>query len=193
MLPGNVASSISVPGRVLAPDNIGSSLFVDFERGGLAITDASLGLDYQDWQCKYNPSTGHVFINPVGDADALYVTIPGASEMAFAFDQSMRPVLAYMVGAVGRLRWYDTTVSSFATTEFTGIRSPRLTLDDKRPSQLGSSDIIFAYIKANGDLCYRQQRDRYETERVLHTGVDPSMRLVAAGMAANLRLHFEIA
>jgi hypothetical protein len=193
MLPGNAASSISVPERLLAPDNIGSSLLVDYERGGLAITDASLGLDYQDWQCKYNLGTGAVSINPVGAADALYVTIPGASEMAFAFDQSMRPVLAYMEGAVGKLRWYDTTVSSFVTTDFPGIRSPRLTLDDKRPSQLGSSDIIFGYIKANGDLCYRQQRDRYETERVLHTGVDPSMRLVAVGMAANLRLHFEIA
>ena len=193
MLPGNAASSVSIPGRLLAPDNIGSSLFVDYERGGIAITDASLGLDYQDWQCKYNPTSGQVSINPVGAADAPYVTIPGASEMCFAFDQSMRPVLAYMVGSVGKLRWYDTVAASFVVTDFPGIRSPRLTLDDKRPSQLATSDIIFAYIKANGDLCYRQQRDRYEVERVLHTGVDPANRLIALGMASNLRIHFEIA
>lgn len=193
MLPGNAPSSISVPGRILAPDNIGSSLLVDYERGGVAIGDASLGLDLQGWQCKYNPSTGAVLINPVGAADALYVTIPGASEMAFAFDQSMRPVLAYMVEAVGKLRWFDTVAGAFVVTDFPGIRSPRLSLDDKRPAQLANSDVIFAYIKANGDLCYRQQRDRYLIERVLHTGVDPSNRLIAVGMANNYRLHFEIA
>ena len=193
MLPGNAASSIGVPGRMFAPDNIGSSLFVDYERGGVAIGDASMGLDTQDWQCKYAPSSGQVSINPVGAPDAPYVTIPGASEMCFTFDQSMRPVLAYMVGSVCKLRWYDTTVSSFVVTDFPGVRSPRLTLDDKRPSQVNNSDVIFAYIKANGDLCYRQQRDRYLVERVLHTGVDPSNRLITVGMANNLRLHFEIA
>lgn len=193
MLPGNVASSISVPGDVLSPDDIGSSLLVDYERGGTVIGDASLGLDLQDWQCKLNDATGEIYINPVGSADALYVTLVGASEVAFAFDQQMRPVLAFMVGTLAKLRWYDSTVSSFVITDFPGVRSPRLTLDDKRPMQAGNSDVIFAYIKANGNLCYRQQRDRYETERVLHTGVDPSMRLVAVGMAKNLRLHFEIA
>lgn len=193
MLPGNVASSIGAPGDVLSPDDVGSSLLVDFERGGVSIGDASLGLDVQDWQCKLNDSTGQVFINPVGDLDALYLTLSGASELAFAFDQQMRPVLAFMAGTVARLRWYDTTVSNFVITDFPGIRSPRLTLDDKRPSQSAMSDVIFAYIKDNGDLCYRQQRDRYLIERVLHTGVDPSMRLIAVGMANNLRLHFEIA
>jgi hypothetical protein len=193
MLPGNVASSVNVPGLLAAPDNIGSSFFVDYERGGADIGNASLGLDLLDWQCKYNPTTGDVFINPVGELDALYITIPGASEMAFAFDQSMRPVLAYMVGTTGKLRWYDTVTAGYVITDFAGIRSPRLSLDDKRPSQLANSDVIFAYIKANGDLCYRQQRDRYETERVLHTGVDPANRIVAVGMAGNLRMHFEIA
>jgi hypothetical protein len=193
MLPGNAASSIPVVGTMLAPDNIGSSLFVDYERGGLAITDASLGLDYQDWQCKYNDATGEVFINPVGAADALYLIIPSASEMCFAFDQQMRPVLAYVVDDIIRLRWYDTTVSAFVVTDFVGARSPKLTLDDKRPAQLANSDVIFAYIKTNGDLCYRQQRDRYLVERVLHSGVDPANRLIALGMASNLRLQFEIA
>ena len=193
MLPGNVPSSSNVPGRLLAPDNIGSSLFVDYERGGADIGNASLGLDVLDWQCKYDPSTGDVMINPVGELDAIYLNIPGASEMAFAFDQNMRPVLAYMVGLTGRLRWYDTVAASFVVTEFVGIRSPRLALDDKRASQLASSDVIFAYINANGDLCYRQQRDRYEVERVLHSGVDPSNRIVAIGMSSNLRMHFEIA
>ncbi len=174
MLPGNAASSIPVVGAMLAPDNIGSSLFVDYERGGLAITDASLGLDYQA-------------------ADALYLIIPSASEMCFAFDQQMRPVLAYVVNDIIRLRWYDTTVSAFVVTDFAGVRSPKLTLDDKRPAQLANSDVIFAYIKTNGDLCYRQQRDRYLVERVLHSGVDPANRLIALGMASNLRLQFEIA
>lgn len=193
MLPGNVASSVSMPGELLAPDNIGSSLFVDYERGGVAIADASLGLDYQDWQCKYNDATGNVFINPVGSPDVLFINIAGASEMSFAFDQSMRPVLAYMIGTLGKLRWYDSLAGAFVVSDFPDIRSPRLTLDDKREMQRANSDVIFAYIKANGDLCYRQQRDRYETERVLHTGVDPSNRLVAVGMGNNFRLHFEIA
>jgi hypothetical protein len=193
MLPSNSASSIPVPGAILGPDNIGASLFVDYERGGVAITDTSLGLDYQDWQCRYNAATGQVFINPVGDPDTFHVTIAGASEMCFAFDQSMRPVLAYMVGEMAKLRWYDSLISDFTISDFPGVRSPRLTLDDKRPSQIANSDVIFGYIKSNGDLCYRQQRDRFAVERVLHTGVDPSNRIVRIGMASNLRLQFEIA
>lgn len=193
MLPGNAASSVSVPGDLLSPDDIGSSFLVDYERGGVAIGDLSLGMDYQDWQCKLNDATGEVFINPVGQSDVPYITLTGAREVAFAFDQQMRPVLAYVVGEMARLRWYDTTVAAFVTTDYPGIRSPRLTLDDKRPLQSGNSDVVFAYIKANRDLCYRQQRDRYLIERVLHSGVDPSQRLVAVGMARNLRLHFEIA
>lgn len=193
MLPGNVASSIAIVGDMLSPDDIGSSFLVDYERGGTAIGNAANGFDVQDWQCKLNDVTGEVYINPVGAADSLYITLSGASELAFTFDQTMRPVLAYMVGTTGKLRWYDTVAGAFVVTDFAGIRSPRLTLDDKRPSQLANSDVIFAYIKPNGDLCYRQQRDRYEIERVLHTGVSPANRLVAVGMAKNLRLQFEIA
>lgn len=192
MLPGNTASSLDVPGAYLPPDALASSTVIDFERGGVAIGDASLGLDYQDWRGEVIVATGQVRIYPVGGVASVYFTESGISEFSFTFDQSMRPVLGYVADGVTRLRWFDSLAGAFVITNFPNTRSPRLALDDKRPMEIANSDVIFGYIRDDGALCYRQQRDRYATEYVLRTGIDPSQRLINIGMSSALRLQFEI-
>ena len=46
-----------------------------------------------------------------------------------------------------------------------------MTMDDKRPTAHSRSDMLLSYIKASDrGLYYRQQRDKFLTERLLHAG-----------------------
>jgi len=74
------------------------------------------------------------------------------------------------------------TITNFGSS----VSSPKLTMDDKRESQSASNDIIFAYVKS-GSLYYRQQRDRFQTEYFLRSGV---AKLKKIGMNDKLRLQF---
>jgi hypothetical protein len=103
----------------------------------------------------------------------------------------MRPVVAYIVGALCYLYWYDTTVDAFVTTQLGVARSPRVTHDDKRLRAEQTADVLVAYIK-NDTLCYRQQRDRYTVERVLATGIPDDVDLLQAGMTDKFRIEFYV-
>ncbi len=118
----------------------------------------------------------------------------GIVSLSFCFDQNMRPCVAYETSSGVFLRWYDSAVVNYVTTSWGAtFRSPRVTLDDKRLTQFATrSDIIFAYIRGEF-LCYRQQRDRFTTERVLQGGVGPNTKLNNVGMNRVLRLQFDLA
>lgn len=192
MLPGNVASSFAISGAFLPPDDKVTSLVIDYERGGIALNDTSRGIDYQEWSCFVASNGQDIQVQGETGSPVTIFQQTGVSSLSLAFDQNMRPFVAYTVGTSVFLRWYDTLVANFVTTEYTGIRDPRLALDDKRVTQIANSDVIFGYIK-DDKLCYRQQRDRFLTERILRTGVTANQRLRNVGMARNLRFQFELA
>ena len=89
------------------------------------------------------------------------------------------------------LRWYDSQAAQYVTTDFGLGKNPRLTLDDKRQTQIGNSDVIFAYIR-DGSVYYRMQRDRFQTEYQIASGLASSLVLRNIGMATNWRLQFEL-
>lgn len=193
MLPGNTASSVAVPSEFLSPDDQVSSPLIDFERGGLALNDSSLGLNYQNWSCFVASNGLDVQVQPQSGAPITLFQQAGIETLAFTFDQNMRPCVVYQIGLNTFLRWYDSVPAAYVTTMFSNMRDPKLALDDKRVTQLAlNSDIIFAYITGS-NLCYRQQRERFATERVLRTGLPASLGLKNVGMGRNLRLQFEIA
>jgi hypothetical protein len=88
---------------------------------------------------------------------------PGITEFSFSFDQNMRLAIAFVQDGVAKLRWFDSVPGQTVITEYPSAITPRVVLDDKRFTQTSASDIIFAYMR-NGDLYYRQQRDRFQTE-----------------------------
>lgn len=155
----------------------------------MALNDPSQGLNLQMWTLSYD--SVNVRVTAQSGETAVLFSEAQISELSLAFDQNMRPTVAYRVGGVLFLRWYDFTVPGYVTTNFGEGFSPRLSLDDKRLSQIASSDIIFAYIRA-GTLYYRQQRDRYEVERALRSDLDPATRIKAIGMNRNWRMQFEL-
>lgn len=164
---------------------------VDYEMGGVALRDPSAGLRVRLWTARYDAGTGDVLLSAQGVAETVAFTRAGITELSLAFDQNMNPFIAFVQGGQAKFWWYDPTVPGqvFSESLLGNAITPRCTLDDKRPGQAGASDIILAYVR-NGNLYYRQQRDRYLIERLLLSSVSGGLRWV--GMSKGNRLQFEI-
>ena len=177
---------------VYAPFVGGRSLPVketrDYENGGVDLSDPSLGLDYQVWRARILGNGTRIVVDAENNPETVLYEGADISEVSLSFDQNMRPVLALVEGGVPKLQWFDSDAGQQVVTEFPGIVTPRVSLDDKRLIQSANSDVIFAYL-SNGDLCYRRQRDRYETEYTLESGV-PASGIIKIGMNRQWRLQF---
>lgn len=189
MLPDNALSTEPVPGTYLHPDGLVTSPLQDYELGGVALNDPSEGLQVKVWTCFVDGT--NIMIQPAGGASEALFEAPGTTEVALAFDQNMRPAVAFKQAGVCKLRWYDTAVGEQVITSFAGVDNIRLALDDKRPTQNAANDIIMAYTKG-GNLYFRAQRDRFGVEYLLEANIGPG-RLLRLGMTTANRLQFEFA
>lgn len=192
MMPQNVLSSVAEIGTLLAPRNqrLASQHLTDYELGGIALDDASQGLEVQTWTCVCD---GHDFVitsaSDPGGTNILHVA-GNVVDMSFTFDQNMKQFVAYTLDdGTSWFFWFDTLGSAFVTTQLpAGTVSPRCTLDDKRPQNVASSDIILAYVNAQ-TLFFRQQRDRYLIEYNLVNFATDST-LINIGLSTVNRMQF---
>lgn len=194
MIPENQPSSVAVPSIFAEPDDLVTTSKIDYERGAAALGDPSGGFDQKTWRCYVNANNLDVMVQADNETPIVIFQQAAIEEISFAFDQSMRPAVGYTLTNVrgAYLRWFDTTVNIYVTTFYPDLRNPRLTLDDKRPTQVGvNSDIIFGYIRGDS-VYYRMQRDRFQVEYFWRDGVQPNIRLKNIGLARNLRLQFEL-
>ncbi len=160
----------------------------DYERGGIALNDASAGFDVQDWQ--FSLVNDEARVGKIGEVPVTIWSASGMTEISGSFDSGMQACVAYVQAGVVRLYYFDTLTLSMTTIDIPGAASPRLTLDDKRPTQSNARDILLLYLKG-ASLCYRQQRDRYEIERILAPMPD-ALRLGRVGMGSNRRVNVEV-
>lgn len=190
MLPQEVLSSELVDGPFEYPRNVPRAPLIDYEYGGVAIQDPTLGLMFQVWKGEY--TEGAIMLSAQNVAPFAVVTAANVVDFGFTFDQNMQPFVAYeLANGTVFFRWFDGTVPGFVTTQLpAGSACPRCTLDDKRLSQTAASDIILAYVRA-GSLFFRAQRDRYEDEYTLSTEIGAS-RLLQIGMNRRLRMQFQL-
>lgn len=190
MFPNSAISTVPIPAPFLWPDGQRLIFTEDFEAGGVGIQDTSEGLSSYRWRC-FIGQTG-IHIQRDGLADQLWVTVGGVLEVALAFDQNMQPVVGWRLDN-GRIymRWYDSQTAQYVTTDFGPGKNPRLTLDDKRQSQIANSDVILAYMR-DGGVYYRKQRDRYQSETQIASGLASNIVLRNIGMGTNWRLQFEL-
>lgn len=199
MMPGNALSPIPIPAGFIYPDNIPVYNTTDYQLGGIGIADASQGLQVQPWflELSGTPTNNNVVISATNTQPTILFSAPDITEISLSFDQNMRPAVAYVSQGNPKFWWYDTTIPGYTIINLTdGITNPRCTLDDKRLREinLGLSDIILAYIN-NGNLCFRQERDRFTVEYVLYANLDtiisnPSLNKI--GMNILERLQFQI-
>jgi hypothetical protein len=196
MLPSLVPDYGKKGGQLMYPDGINATpLTVDYESGGVALSDASAGFFVKTW---VGFSEGlNIYIKPEDDSLPKYLLTTGTTdvtELSISFDQNMRPLVVYVDGGVTKLFWFDPSVSSNATTVFTNMNSPKLTLDDKNDYAIryAESEILLWYM-FGGDLKYRKQSDRYGVEYTYSAGVPGvAQRINKVGLDKSNRMHIEI-
>lgn len=187
MIPGNQLSqadnSAAFVSRVRSP----SELLVDYEIGGVGISDPSQGLLVKQWTARYED--GRVLLSADDVPETVLFSRPGITEIALAFDTNMAPFIAFQDAGGVAYWWFDPSQSQHVISPYlpAGCNSPRCTLDDKRYLTDATRDIILAYLR-DGALYYRQQRDNYGIERQLDPG--PFVSLVAVGMNRKNSLQF---
>ena len=179
------------------PDNrVETTELVDYEFGGLAIQDPSLGLQHQIWTGYWSvlDSTAYL-VSELSPTPVAIFTQSDVIEFTFTFDQNMRWSAATR-SADNTLthRWYDSSINDYVVTTYPNISSVRLTHDDKREVQvqLGTSDMILTYI-SGGYVKWRIQRDRFLTEYThFATPIPAGMRISHFGMNSKNRLQWRI-
>lgn len=187
MIPQNRLSTIPVQSRFVDPVSRRTMPRKDYARGGRAVQDGSEGIDVQLWTVEVIGND--VWLSAETVAPFIYFRRPNISEVALAFDQNMVPYVAFVQEGVAWLYWFDTAVSAMVFSSFPGMVTPRLVNDEKRMVESNNSDVILAYVSGN-NLCFRAQRERFQTEHVLKASVGGT--LGAVGMNSGNRLQFRV-
>ena len=86
------------------------------------------------------------------------------------------------------LYYFDTLTASYTTRNFNDVTSCRVVVDDSRDFYTAAPDVIFGYTRA-GNVYWRQQRDRYDTERLIGA---TSNQLIKMAPNINRRLQFAL-
>jgi hypothetical protein len=193
MIPEHVLSTELRQALFYTPDSYDPSPIVDWELGGIALNDPSVGLQYQVWKCYLHIDgvleESNVWIGPEAGPFEVFYAGGDITEISFCFDQNMNPFLAYVEDSVAKFYWFDTVVSDYVVTELpVGSRSPKCCIDDKRDVHTSTSDIILTYMRTD-KLYYREQRDRYLIEYELADGY-PGLDVLIVGMNKVNRLQW---
>lgn len=195
-IPQNRLSTVLLERVWIPPDDRERATFlVDYEFGPIALNDTSQGLFYQPWTLAYNEATDNFVVTPetVG-SPVIVLNRPNVTQCTLAFDQNGHVVMGFTEAGVPKLYWYDTLAANHVTTTFDADAIfPTVCLDDKRQTQANSSDVLMFYTRLVGleyNLYYRQQRERYETARLLKTNTYPY--LYKAGMNYGNRVQLAL-
>lgn len=190
MMPENTLSSSSIYAAFLIPDKVDP--LVDYEWGGVDLLNASQGLMVYVWKCFYEDGWIQITNDEITHQ---IIQVANVKHLSLAFDFNMHPTIVYVVENEDKTRdtylyWYDTAVAEQVTTLYgESYLFPQLSLDDHRLHQSANADIIFAYIK-DGNLYYRQQRDRFTIERLLFENIPDDIELRQIGMSVKNRFQF---
>lgn len=199
MIPNNSLIQPPQQKEFIYPDNLDITDLLDYELGGIGLSDPSEGLQYQVWTARVRgvAASTYVTLEAPNYPETTYLTLPNITWVRLAFDQNMHPVICVVYQSGPAFYWYDPTIPGNTLTALPNTAiTPCCTMDDKRPleTRLGTNDVIIGYLKSN-NLYYVQQRDRYGTEYLLLASVQlliANPLLVRIGMDVDYRLQFQI-
>lgn len=189
MIPGNTIISTPIVGSFEYPNTLPYTKQSQTVMGGVAIGDPSQGRLFQTWVVNLTGTT--ITVGPTSGGTPFTMTATDAlptSTITLAFDTNMGVALAWTTAAGAKLYYFDSTTSAYATVDYPGVTSCRLAVDDARSFYSSNSDIMFGYVRA-GNLYWRQQRDRYQTERLVGA---TNKTLIRLGRSVANRLQFEL-
>lgn len=186
MIPGNQFTPTPLPSLFVAPYDRNYNPNKAFSSGGVAIGDPSQGRDMQNWEAAIEGD--NIVVRPEGGAVQLTLSAPGAVDVTLAFDGNMAATVAWLTGTTASLYYYDSIVGGYITKTFADVTSCRVCIDDIRTFNTTNSDILLVYTKG-GNLYWRQQRDRYDVERLVGATAN---RIVKAGPSETGRLQIAL-
>lgn len=169
-VPGNYTNRVKTAGELL----------VGYEMGGIAISNPSQGLLVQLWRARVIAGQ-FIYIDSPNTSPFILLSDVNISEVDLAFDQNMLPFVTYVSNGLIKFYWFDPVPAQFVISTILELAwTPRCTLDDKRPFDVGNSDIVLMYVNLiSGQICYRIQRERYQTEHAIDTAfVNDQIRCV---------------
>lgn len=193
MIPEERFSTAPIKGQLYNPWS--RTARISYHWGPIAIQDPSQGLGVQLWTVR---ADGADLVLSAASTPAFvwYGHANDIAEVSLAFDQNGRPVVAFVDEAGDAfLRWFDPVPNAIVNMDLSAIGAitPRVTLDDNRPFNSATSDVILAYVR-EGVVRYRQQRERFTVERTPTTGAGGPVASAGAlrhvSMNQSLRLEF---
>ena len=192
-MPQNMFSPTAIVTDFLEPDDrVRADPLVDYELGGIAVGDPSQGLQVQVWETRLDGND--IQIKPEDADETEWQTVTSDSditEISLAFDQNMRPTVAFMAGGTAKLYWYDATIENYRTSTHAGATTPRVVMDDKRNVAVGLNDILLFYF-LEGRIIHRLQRDRYMIAYDLAAVPSGSTAIRRCGMTIGNRIQVEL-
>ena len=190
MLPQDTLSTVPVPGRIMGVNafTINTPLHSRcMGAGNIQVPD--LGLEYQMWECMV--VNDDIEIWSATNPPVVWFTLSGITRAQLAFDANMYPHILIEHEAKTKIILYDSNIGAPAVKDLGEFYiDSLLRLDDRRQPFFNVADIILSYLKTDGALYYRQQRDLYDIERKLADG--PFTRHTRAGMNDGYRFQFEV-
>lgn len=180
-------SNPSLMDDFLIPYRQEKSPLLDYARGGVALLDASQGMNVKNWTCEVQEDG--VYISSTGVPLMKVETLVGEpSWISMCFDQNMHYNLAYLIEGQGAFwYWYDATQQRYVTISLGNVKTPIARFDDVRMKSAVYTDIVLSYIKGTS-LCVRLQRDRYGVEYTLASNA--GTRIIQCGMHRKLRFQW---
>lgn len=190
MMPNGVLSQVTEKYAWRGIDQSDPTQYEDYEAGGVDLNNNSLGLEYQLWTFSFVLVSAYVTAPNQSEPNLLFSISSNIQEIKGCFDQNMAPFAAYKSADQYHYWWYDTVTAGYIFSDLpNGVNSVACTLDDKRQFNSTNSDILLFYTN-NNNLYMRRQRDRYQNELLLKSGVGG--KLVKVGMNGIERLQFKM-
>ena len=189
MIPGNFISLTLDPKPFKSPESKPYDPISQLIRGGTRIGYGSDGRDVKDYLVELF-TDGLINITDTTSNQIVYTkTLVNTKTISATFDNNMNVVLCYQLLDTSNLHYFDLESNKYITKVVNNTTSCKVCIDDIRLINNANSDIIFGYTK-DDNLYYRQQRDKYDIERL----IDPCQgkRLLRLGQTENNRLQFEL-
>lgn len=188
MIPLGLFTDPAVPAAFLPPGDDDYDPLHMRCTGGIALNDGHLGRQVQNWSVTW--ADGTATVAPETEGTGTTVALDGVLAISLAFDSNMAYALAYQKADGARLLFFNGLHNAYETLFVAGALSCRCCVDDAAAFYSGRSDVMFGYVLA-GNLCYRQQRDRFAIEYAAGALAKPGT-LVGLGPSVSNRLQFKI-
>lgn len=157
--------------------------------GGIAINNGSQGREVQFWTVSYDGA--HINVDAEMSGSGSYVLpVAGVLACCLAFDSNMAVAIGYMTASGGHLYYFDSLTGSYQTLDFPRALSCRVAVDKTNAFYSAKSDVIFAYVRDDDTVQYRQQRDRYAIDYPV--GVANGETLIRVGPSVDNRLQLQL-